>query len=527
MSETLSIRQAGKTAGTVTRRHTFRVYPRPRQEVILREWASTLVWIWNCALEQRETIYRDYTVVDTSDGWRLLRRPSHGIRANAPIPKGRKSKPRSKRPDGATLDAGRARPASAGGIRSGVLPKGADAVLDPAGGLVANQTQQLAAAREQNERVARVPALVANNVLYTLDDAYKHMFRRAKAGETLGAPRYKRARTHVRVSLPTYGQSHQVIGWPEKETHLLMLASARGCEQIGPLRASSDLPLHGRDLGEMTIYEQAGLWYASIVLKDCVPRPAGPGAKGTIGLNRGVVHFATLSNGERLEGFPGDPNLELEILLRRRRLAWKYQCNNAGNLRSDGRLLPGRRRNVTREEEAEKRRLARATARAARLRREEMHLIVNDLLDGYETIFIEDFDIRSMTRSPHGTIEEPGEQVERRSDLNRQLLEKTWGEFARILEYKARDCGATVIRVDAKHISRQCPECGVLKDSNPVERGSRTFRCAACGHVEDVDVVAARNVEMRGLAEIAKPKPKPTVGRKRQGRKKTAMPATA
>jgi Helix-turn-helix domain len=50
------------TAEFVVRRHKFRVYPRPRQERILRDWASTCVLVWNCALEQRERLYREYTI---------------------------------------------------------------------------------------------------------------------------------------------------------------------------------------------------------------------------------------------------------------------------------------------------------------------------------------------------------------------------------------------------------------------------------------------------------------------------------
>jgi putative transposase len=485
------------TAGFVVRSHRFRVYPRPRQERILRDWASTCVLVWNCALEQRERLYREYTISESDDGWMLRYRPSHGIRPGAPIPEDRSTKPRSGRPDGATLGPGRS---GGGALWTAGLPKRSQ-VLDPAGKVVPDQTRQLAAARSGVPELARVPAKILNAVLYDLDEAYKHMWRRAKAGDTLGASKYKSSRGRVRLAFDSIGQTHQILDWRCREyTHLVMLVSARGGEKMGPLRARSDLPLHDRRLGALTIYEERGQWYASVVLRDVVPRPAGA-AHGAIGINRGVVYFATTSDGHRLEGFPGDPVLEEEIGRREIAVAWKYECNNRGNLDPNGRLLPGRRRNITREETAERRRLARAIAAAARKRRAELHLIANDLLDRYHTICIEDFDIHRMTRSPHGTIDEPGEGVALRSDLNRRILEKCWGEFARILEYKAAERKNTVIRVDPKNISRQCPECGVTRERNASEP-TRVFRCPACGHSEDVDVVAARNVLMQGLGEL-------------------------
>lgn len=479
----------------VLRRHSFRVYPRRRQEQILREWAAVCVLVWNCALEQRQRFYREYTISEGDYGWILRYRPSHTIRPGAPIPDARTTKPRSRRPDGATLGSGR------GGwaLSAKGLPRKAG-VVDPTCSLVPDQTRQLAAARAELPQIACVPAAVLNQVLCDLDKAYRHMWRRAKAGEAPGAPRYKSARNRVRLTFPSIGKSHQILDWPHSEyTHLLMLVSARAGEKVGPLRARSDVPLHDRQLGELTIYETRGQWYGSVVLRDVVARPAGS-ADGVIGINRGVVHFATTSDGDRLEGFPGDPELEQEIARREIAVAWKYQCNNRANLDAQGRLLPGHKRNLTREEAAERRRLARATAAAARKRHQELHLIANDLLDRYQTICIEELDIQQMTRSPHGTVEEPGEDVARRSDLNRRILEKCWGEFLRILEYKAAERENRIIRVDPKYISRQCPECGVIRDRRPSDR-TRVFRCLACGHTEDVDVVAARNVLVRGLSD--------------------------
>jgi putative transposase len=254
-----------------------------------------------------------------------------------------------------------------------------------------------------------------------------------------------------------------------------------------------------RDLGEMQVWEEHGQWHGSIVLRDPAPRPAGA-TEGAIGINRGVVHFATLSNGERLEGFAGEPELEKWRLHRERGASRRFRVNNQNNVNRAGRRLPGRRLVRSNSERKVRNKVGKLSAALARMRREELHLIANDLLDGYHTICLEDLDIQQMTRSAHGTIDDPGSEVARRTRLNRRILEKAWGEFARILEYKAEERGNRVVRVDPKYISRQCPECGVILDRNPSEH-TRVFSCPNCGHVEDVDVIAARNVLARGLSD--------------------------
>lgn len=466
----------------------MRLYPTEDQARVLREWSAVCTWVWNSALEQRQRLYNEYVVRDTGDGWRLAYQPRHPYRRHP------ENWPRSRRTDRATLSSGR----SSAAVWAPDLPERAQ-VLERKGSVVEGQLRQLQTARAAMPELAAVPAQVANAMLYQLDAAYRHAFRRAREGRKLGLPRYRAAR-RVRVSLPSYGQSHQLIDTGE-ETHYLFLAAARGQRKPRAVRLRSHLPLGKRELGEMQIWEEHGQWHASIVIRDPVPNPAGA-AEGAIGINRGVVHFCTLSNGERLEGFPGEPELEKWIAHRQKDASRRWRLNNKDRLARDGRLLPGRRAVRSGSEAKVRNQVGKLSSRLARMRREELHLIANDLLTGYHTICIEDFDIQQMTRSPHGTIEQPGSDVARRSELNRRILGQAWGEFARILEYKAADRGNQIIRVDPKHISRQCPECGVILERNPSER-TRVFRCPACGHTDDVDVVAARNVLMRGLADAS------------------------
>lgn len=65
------------------------------------------------------------------------------------------------------------------------------------------------------------------------------------------------------------------------------------------------------------------------------------------------------------------------------------------------------------------------------------------------------------------------------------------------IEYKARRAGVGVKVIDGAYTSQQCSACGFV---HPDNRPSQTaFRCRACGHAENADLNAAKNIAARAL----------------------------
>jgi IS605 OrfB family transposase len=63
------------------------------------------------------------------------------------------------------------------------------------------------------------------------------------------------------------------------------------------------------------------------------------------------------------------------------------------------------------------------------------------------------------------------------------------------VDYKARLAGVPVLVVDPRDTSRRCSECGHSEKLNRVSQS--VFRCRVCGHLEDADLNAARNIRWR------------------------------
>lgn len=113
-------------------------------------------------------------------------------------------------------------------------------------------------------------------------------------------------------------------------------------------------------------------------------------------------------------------------------------------------------------------------------------------------VVIEDLRICNMTASAKGTLAEPGRNVRQKAGLNRAILDKGWYGFARALEHKARYNGSEIIEINPAFTSQRCSACGTV-DGESRESQAR-FACRSCGHTENADVNAAKNILAAGLA---------------------------
>ncbi|OUM00745.1 RNA-guided endonuclease InsQ/TnpB family protein [Variovorax sp. JS1663] len=146
-------------------------------------------------------------------------------------------------------------------------------------------------------------------------------------------------------------------------------------------------------------------------------------------------------------------------------------------------------------------RVAAAARYAADLRKDFAHQVSRALVDhDVRLIVFEALQIKNMTRSAKGTAEAPGKNVRQKTGLNRSILGSAWGQVRLYTEYKALAAGKLAIRVDPKHSSQECSACG---HTHPDNRPSQEqFVCQRCGHTENADTNAARNIARRGVEAI-------------------------
>jgi putative transposase len=237
----------------------------------------------------------------------------------------------------------------------------------------------------------------------------------------------------------------------------------------------------GRITGGRLIKNALG-WSICFRIEEAIE--VSPNTSPPVGIDRGVAHTMSLSDGR---------NLDMPSLLRpgeRRRLR-KLELQAA---RRYAARQPGMR--VSNREHRTYDQIAALRARQARRRTDWLHKKTTDLARQHE-----DLRIKSMTRSARGTHENPGTNVRAKSGLNRSILEMAWGTAERMLAYKCLWRAGVLITVRAEYSSQTCARCGELADESRPSRG--WFSCVTCGHRAPADTNAAQVVLARGLAALS------------------------
>jgi putative transposase len=227
---------------------------------------------------------------------------------------------------------------------------------------------------------------------------------------------------------------------------------------------------------------EAGRWFVAFGCEVERDVPSSNGHTDTVGVDLGVLHLATLSTGEVVNG----PRALRRGLRRLRRLSRHH---------SRCRLGSSNRRKAAR-------RLARHHARIVHLRRDHLHKLTTRLAKNHGRIVVEDLSVAGMSRSSRGSVEAPGRNVRAKSGLSRSLADASFGEVRRMLSYKCAWYGAELVVCDRFFpSSKTCSGCGRVRDD--LRLGERVFTCRGCGLRIDRDLNAAINLTGWRHSEVA------------------------
>lgn len=262
----------------------------------------------------------------------------------------------------------------------------------------------------QSPYLTRVYSQVLQDVLRRVDRAFQAFFRRVKAGEKPGYPRFKGRGWYDSFTYPQWGNGAKLEGGR------LVLS------KIGALRFHNDRPFEGTPK-TCTIVRKADGWYACIVC-EVAPSPLPPTGKA-VGIDVGLESFATLSNGAQIANPRCYRAAERKLKQAQRRLSRRVKGSN--------------RRRKAREL------LAKAHLKVKRARQDFAHKTARALVNEYDHIAVEKLNIRGMVRN---------------HPLAKAISDAGWGLFLSILSAKAASAGRVVVEVNPAGTSQVCALCG-------------------------------------------------------------------
>ncbi len=308
------------------------------------------------------------------------------------------------------------------------------------------QMAQLPDLKKSSVEFKAVGSQVLQDVIQRLDKAYKSFFQRAKQGNgKAGFPRFKSKNRYDSFTL-------KQTGWKLEGRYLYI-------KNVGKFKLFLSRPIEG-NIKTITIRRSStNKWFASFSCND-VPIKEVSETTMEVGIDVGIKHFLVDSQGNSVE----NPKYfrQSEKLLRRRQRSL-CRKKKGSNRRNKAKLL-----------------VAKAHEKVTNQRQDFLHKIANSYIDKFQTIYIEDLNIKGMVKNRH---------------LSKSISDSSWGMFFNFLFYKAEGADRIVVKVPPQNTSQICSVCG---ERVPKSLFVRIHNCPFCKTVLDRDYNASLNIKALG-----------------------------
>ncbi len=298
-----------------------------------------------------------------------------------------------------------------------------------------------------------VPQSTVQALCNRLDIAVRRFLNCKEHGKKVGFPRFKAGNRWHSIHLRQYGKGHDAF--LEQEAKTLKVPKKLG----GSIKIKQHRPIEGTPKTVYLVRRADDHWYALVVCD--VGAKSSLKAGPAVGIDLGLKSFLTDSEGRTVD----NPRY--------------YQRGQKG-LRKAQRKTCRRKKGSNRRKKA-----ARITAKrhlkSARQRKDFLHKTARRYVDRYALIAVEDLNVQNLVRN---------------SRLAKSIADAGWSSFVSILGNKAEEAGCQVVKVLPRFTTQRCSDCGEMVRKT---LSVRIHRCDSCGHVEDRDVNAAKNILLAGM----------------------------
>ena len=255
---------------------------------------------------------------------------------------------------------------------------------------------------------------VLQNVAVRIDLAFQAFFRRVRAGEKPGYPRFRGQGRYDSITYPQVPVGCKL----DTETRRVRLHG------VGQVKIILHRPLEGIPKTATIRRSSTGKWYVCFSCECAEPSPL-PATGQQVGIDVGLKTFATLSTGAEVAN-PRFFRAEEQALAKAQRRLSKEE---------NGTPERAKRRKV----------VARVHERIAWRRGDFAHQHSRRIVDAFDLIAVEDLSVNRMVHN---------------HCLAKSIHDAAWSQFTGLLSYKAAWAGRKYVAVNPAYTRQDCSQCG-------------------------------------------------------------------
>jgi putative transposase len=323
---------------------------------------------------------------------------------------------------------------------------------------------------------SEIDSTVLQQNVKRLDTAYKNFFVRvaSPSGEGRGFPKFKNRSNFTSFTFQ--------MGVKVKASKIYL-------PKLGWMRFfNSRVIPDGFTIKAATIRKRQDGWYVSIriedkTIPDYVSKPLDE-VHSILGCDLGITKLVHLSDRYQIDNPKFSTNKKAKRLLKIRQRRVSKKLKGSKNRKKAANKLGRFHKKIT--------------DKRAAYQWDVANKIVSRKVDA---IALEDLNISGMLKRCKVKVDEKTGRFlkngqSRKKGLNRAISDASWSELILKIQYLAAKQGKVVIKINPKHSSQQCRNCGHIDKSN---RDGEKFICTECGYHEHADIGAAKTIRDRGL----------------------------